>query len=536
MIYINTNKTADINKNEQEKGYILEWHHEEALYWLEKLRNWQEKYNAILKPTPWSSLKSTDFRHERPHDAILEERGECCFLFRNPAVRRSRGKHYPIDYGAIDRCWRSLLVELEKILEASGETLPGGNKIRFLSNGKPRNAYYTLHSLRVSLVTLYVLEGNVPLPVMMKVVGHSRLLMTLYYTKLSPPATDKYLNNAEKLLKEEAEKEGNIAWLIEQRYEQAKDKFVYNDPIAIQVGTNPSFGPSLVLLDYGICPMGGAGCDKGGLLQDNETEKNRSVPVPGYPEEKNCILCRFFLTGPAFLRKLTTYGNFVSLKFSDCMERYLKTKKRVDELDKIKYSCCQNGKPFTQTFELSEANRLQQENYESCMLLGLKFSTVYKLLTRSKDLLNSDPSSIHLVHVGSARDVQIALEETTSRLRQQQAILENAHYYSGLNVNELIYQRSQVIDTILRKNGIKPFLFERSVEEQRLIGNHIMKFIELGVDGNWDHVDAISEGKLKLNEIGIKEKATRFVEKLHNSKLIDNLEHFDSQNKLHLDA
>jgi hypothetical protein len=105
-----------------------------------------------------------------------------------------------------------------------------------------------------------------------------------------------------------------------------------------------------------------------------------------------------------------------------------------------------------------------------------------------------------------------------------------------LNVNELIYQRSQVIDTILRKNGIKPFLFERSVEEQRLIGNHIMKFIELGVDGNWGHVDAISEGKLKLNEIGIKEKATRFVEKLHNSKLIDNLEHFDSQNKLHLDA
>jgi len=36
-IYISTNKTADQNKEELERGYIIAWQHDEVLYWLEKL-------------------------------------------------------------------------------------------------------------------------------------------------------------------------------------------------------------------------------------------------------------------------------------------------------------------------------------------------------------------------------------------------------------------------------------------------------------------------------------------------------------------
>ncbi|WP_235442645.1 VPA1269 family protein, partial [Burkholderia contaminans] len=50
ILYINTNKTADVSKSGPEKGYLLPWTHGGALhqnvfYWIEKLRNWQEKYN-----------------------------------------------------------------------------------------------------------------------------------------------------------------------------------------------------------------------------------------------------------------------------------------------------------------------------------------------------------------------------------------------------------------------------------------------------------------------------------------------------------
>ena len=55
-LYINTNKTADQNKDELERGYIIPWQNEEVLYWLEKLRNWQEKYNPIVKPTDCTTL------------------------------------------------------------------------------------------------------------------------------------------------------------------------------------------------------------------------------------------------------------------------------------------------------------------------------------------------------------------------------------------------------------------------------------------------------------------------------------------------
>ena len=39
--FINTNKTADINKAEDKKGYEIPWQYEEIQYWLAILRDWQ---------------------------------------------------------------------------------------------------------------------------------------------------------------------------------------------------------------------------------------------------------------------------------------------------------------------------------------------------------------------------------------------------------------------------------------------------------------------------------------------------------------
>ena len=45
VLYVNTNKTADINKSGADKGYVLAWSlngpdHQNVFYWLEKLCNW----------------------------------------------------------------------------------------------------------------------------------------------------------------------------------------------------------------------------------------------------------------------------------------------------------------------------------------------------------------------------------------------------------------------------------------------------------------------------------------------------------------
>ena len=62
------------------------------------------------------------------------------------------------------------------------KTLDQEKTIRFVKN--KQTTFYPLHSLRVSLITAYALEGGVPMPILSKMIaGHANLIMTLYYTK-----------------------------------------------------------------------------------------------------------------------------------------------------------------------------------------------------------------------------------------------------------------------------------------------------------------------------------------------------------------
>lgn len=126
-LYINTNKTADQNQDELERGYIIPWQNEEALYWLKKLRNWQEKYNPIAKPTDCTTLlkKHTGARKS---DKQLESMGEIAFLFRD-ASARDEDKYKPIHDGGIIPFWYQLLLTLENRLAEQGCTLDNGERL-----------------------------------------------------------------------------------------------------------------------------------------------------------------------------------------------------------------------------------------------------------------------------------------------------------------------------------------------------------------------------------------------------------------------
>ena len=214
VLYINTNKTADIAKSGPDKGYVVPWFsggpvHQDVFYWLEKLRNWQEKYNPVSQRTAWTEL---DGRHLHvKSDVQLAGYPEACFLFRLPELIDGE-RHLPLPDTNMFYCWFRLLEALELRLADRGETHRNGSPIVFLPPVEERTTnpttLFPLHSLRVSLITALALEGQVPFPVLQKLVGHSRLLMTLYYTK--PGAThirDVLLGAAERL---EANKEASI--------------------------------------------------------------------------------------------------------------------------------------------------------------------------------------------------------------------------------------------------------------------------------------------------------------------------------------
>ncbi|ALD02581.1 hypothetical protein AMQ28_09590 [Acinetobacter sp. TTH0-4] len=99
-LYISTNKTADQNKEEFERGYEVPWQNEDVLYWLEKLRNWQEKYNPINKPTDCTTLEAKHTKSKKSH-AYLSAMGYSCFLFRDASASKAADRTKPIQDAVI---------------------------------------------------------------------------------------------------------------------------------------------------------------------------------------------------------------------------------------------------------------------------------------------------------------------------------------------------------------------------------------------------------------------------------------------------
>ena len=127
-LYINTNKASDQNKEELDRGYTIPWEHPEVLYWFQKFRNWQEKYNPIKKPEDCTSLLLKHTGHLKSEQQ-LSAMGSICFLFRDAAAKKTEDRSKPIINGKIESLWCLLLKALEDQLFALGNTLSNGQSL-----------------------------------------------------------------------------------------------------------------------------------------------------------------------------------------------------------------------------------------------------------------------------------------------------------------------------------------------------------------------------------------------------------------------
>src|SRR5690606_31635951 len=207
---------------------------EEAQYWLAKLRDWQMKYNPIYQPAKWTELTRNHLGQIKS-EKILKQMGEITFLFRNPT---SIGQeHLPIGVNGVDYLWYKTLKQLEVQLEENTSS-EEEKTLKFVRPDSIRTTYYPLHSLRVSLITAYALEGGVPMPILSKAIaGHARLIMTLYYTKAGISYVTDTMNQAEKSILEN-DKEAFDRFIRDAKYEQLETSVAANDPIAYQAVIN----------------------------------------------------------------------------------------------------------------------------------------------------------------------------------------------------------------------------------------------------------------------------------------------------------
>ncbi|MGY5763260.1 gamma-mobile-trio integrase GmtZ, partial [Vibrio cincinnatiensis] len=478
-LYINTNKTADQNKDELERGYIIPWQNEEVLYWLEKLRNWQEKYNPIAKPTDCTTLLSKHTANKQS-DNSLERLGAISFLFRD-ASAKGEDKHKPVRRNGFDIFWYQLLLALENQLAEQGNTLDNGERLKLVvdypegtAKGDMVATLFPLHSLRVSLITAYTMDTRLPLPVISKLLaGHTRLLMTIYYNKITPSVMAEKMDEAHGELDAKS-KQSVRNFLKDASMEQIQCKMVYHNDDSIQaalVNRNPIGWEER---SCGMCLVGGntvksdevstlGGCWNGGeLIRDTKAARLRVyASVPHGPE--NCPRCRWFITEARYLPVLNAHFNQLSYKAHQAANLSVEIEGELEALKDEQFFCEEQGKPFIKHDELQALQRRWEKQQVEASEYAEDWVACFELIQkiiRVEETRNEDDTKDKLIAVGSEQDVSHALKfiETDSELLHLSLLCDDAEFYPDLQ-DELrktpaIEKRSRQLSRVLMKNLI----------------------------------------------------------------------------------
>nr|WP_298059323.1 VPA1269 family protein [uncultured Halomonas sp.] len=498
-LYVSTNKTADQNKNELQRGYTIPWQHEELLYWLEKLRNWQEKYNPIDRMTKGSELEKTHIGHTKA-ETQLKAMGEFAFLF------RERNSSFPVSYTSLSSPWYRLLSKLEEDVFSTGQTLVNGERLRFVKDYSDDYegheiskvaTEYPLHSLRVSLITCYTMDTDLPLPVISKLLaGHTRLLMTIYYNKITPSVMAEKMKEADAALVEKGE--GSLRnFLADAEMNQIQLRSAYHSDQYSSVETalanrNPIGWEERAT---GLCLVGGntvrsdematvGGCWNGGsLIKDSVNSDSRVYgPVPHGPE--NCPSCRWFVTDATYLPALNSHFNQISYKAHQAAELAVEIEGQLEALKDELFIAEEAGDVFLNHRELQILGRRYEKQRVEADEYAKDYIATFNLINRVIQIENGrgdDDEDQKLVAVGSSEDLNVSMKfiETDSELLHLSLLCEDAEFYPDLHDDlrktPAIAKRTNALSRMMARYGYQPIFLEMDERTQLIAGNAIMR-------------------------------------------------------------
>ncbi len=488
---ITTNKTSAFNG-----GYDVAYMHPSLIKWMIKLRKWQTKYNPVSDLTAWSDIPMRNRRNAN----VLKSMKSQAFLFRDPTALEIEKRSFPILRAKMVNPFAWLLYQIQDPENPLAESLD--------VNSKSMNAYsseFTPHAMRVSMISAYVLDGQLPVSIVAKLVGHASLVMTIYYTKTDNHDLYESLSIADhKVL---AEAPARVADMIKNgQISLSSSEFIGPDGSTIpQHYQNLPFA-ALAFKDFGICPYAGAKCYEGGEHIDGTNKDNKHGPVrSGYLGPSNCFACRFFITGPAFIGGLQTYFAEVSLEGKLSGERVEKYRIEIEKLEDLKYEADELGSFFEGDVQLNKLRNLELKESKKLSTLAEDAILIGVYAARSKRLTSTSSvakNSFQLITSDKNDFFKIELEET-SEFRQLYEICKNAEIYTCANPQRALPKRTILIDKFASINGLKPSMCLLSEEEQLEVGNQITNIVLARLNGNWNDADKLFSGELFLEDLGI---------------------------------
>lgn len=322
---VNTNKTGE--------PYCVPWPHKALHRMLYDLRLWQEKYNPISTPIPPEAYVDDVDRTETEK---LSELPSIFPLFRLPPGMHRVLSAAPPNARKTNQFWQDLMWEVQLRWNTQNPT----QLLSFVKKNKKSGQYYGCvykpHGLRVRGLTL-LYDAGVPIDVLSAVVaGHKTLLMTIYYLKRSPSWYADQLQEAAKSRSAAAQRQ-SLAELRGVGIAAAAERAAALDQAAI--GTAVSIDETSKArwsdVGIGICPYAGTRCNDGGpLLRKMKltSGQDRSVFGPVEGGSRNCVNCRHFFTGPAWILPLQIYGTREIRNISHLQEKMNTLHSKIEQL------------------------------------------------------------------------------------------------------------------------------------------------------------------------------------------------------------
>jgi len=497
-------------------AHNVPWIPENLAYWLIKLRDWQQNYNPIQKPMLWLDCTRTGL-----NETQRKSKGSNCFLFRDflkeePGIFSGR-----------------LATRLAAALYSSQ---PEGIKLAEIQGAKEflgsYKTLYTPHTMRVSFITAYVMEFGLPIEMITKLVGHSSLVMSIYYVKInSETLRERFELGEKKALKEKAYAAQKM--IEAGRIDEIKGSLVGGSEGALNAISGGVAAGNYQFFDYGFCAFGGARCADGGLNVFN-TEGFGPVPS-GHLGMRNCIRCRHFVTGPAFLggqmsllNELFKVANRQVEQHTDLEIKRGEIKASIDKEDECEYVALTSNMNFDSSereFQEVKMRKTQSELESAAKKTDMflcDIQSLTSLLMQTKDIVNlqsnefdSDGKNQLLVQPGNK--LEFSFEESSS-FRQLNEICENAVVFESASAEMAVSPRSQMIDKMMAFNNLKPMLFKLDAKQQLIVGNQISNFL-LSRLKSWDKVDRTIECQTYLQEMAGQEELAQDLVKLLEPKL-----------------
>lgn len=516
--FVNTNKTADSGKDLKDRGYEIPWQHEDVIKIVQELRDWQEKYNPLQEPTKWEAIHDRTVLRSYTAE-MLKTRQPACFLFRDPCGVYPAE---PVLDSRMQPFWAQLLEELERRVAERGEKLANGEPIRFVHHIGQRTAAanYDLHTLRVSLITAYATEGGVPIQILAKcVAGHASILMTLYYNKPGPAFVSAQLADAQDKI-QQSESANFLRFLQNEELRAASPMIVSNGQAGLTAldGSNPG---SWVVGDLGICPVGGSLCHQGGPILNEAKSKPHYLPVPGGP--KNCVRCRYFITGPAFLGGLVAHFNAVGVAITESAERLRGLEREICDIEDSEISSPRQEV----SRRLSTAYARRDRVLDQVDIDAHNWHATFGLVERCKAALaragaSTDGRKMDLVLAGSLSDLRVAVAECLD-FELYDAVCQRARVYPNENIVMANLRRGRLLDAMLGRNGKKPIFATLTESEALEVGNQFVELLMARVGR--DDTNAIIEGRRMLDDCGLASEIDLVLKSKQSSVLSFDVDH-----------